>query len=192
MARRRVLDVKTSPDLMVAFQQWFSEVNSDRTFAIVGGTIVENCLELYLKSRMRDLELSKGRSVFGNLFDSNGPLSTFSGKNNLAYAAGFVGPIFFKDLEVIREVRNQFAHDLFAGQKIDDRPVVLSFDSQEIVDQLKKLSEHIAIKAMVELAKKQNANVSLSRQRFTFGASSVAMELCLAMQDKEIRVAISS
>src|SRR5437899_8988149 len=56
------------------------------------------------------------RSVFGNLFEGNGPLSTFSGRNLIAFSARLISQVRYNRLEVIREDRNRFAHNVFAKQ----------------------------------------------------------------------------
>jgi DNA-binding MltR family transcriptional regulator len=69
-----------------------------------------------------------GRVVVQNnelddLFDGpTAPLGSYSGKIRVAHALGIVGPRSFKDLKLIGQIRNRFAHHLevkdFADPKI--------------------------------------------------------------------------
>ena len=44
------------------------------------------------------------------IFEGNGPLSSFSHKILTGYALGLFGNVFRHDLDLIRELRNGFAH----------------------------------------------------------------------------------
>ncbi len=82
---------------------------TDRSAAIIGAAYVEDALEGLLSAHFvagskRDLE-----EVYG----SDGPLSRFSAKTRMAYALGLLGPQTRSDLNLIRKVRNQFAHEFF-------------------------------------------------------------------------------
>ena len=50
------------------------------------------------------------RKLQESIFDSNGPLSTFSAKIKLAYSLGLIDRSSFEDLETVRRIRNRFAH----------------------------------------------------------------------------------
>jgi hypothetical protein len=80
---------------------------SDRVTAVMLGAHVETALERLLLSRMRNNLNPTNRD---RLLGSNGVIGTFSAKIIIAYAMRFVGPITYSDLELIRELRNQFAH----------------------------------------------------------------------------------
>jgi DNA-binding MltR family transcriptional regulator len=58
------------------------------------------------------------------LFIGTGPLATFSAKIRLGYALGIYGRKTRHDLDVVREIRNAFAH----AQK------VITFENQEIAN----------------------------------------------------------
>ena len=80
------------------------ENESDRGAAVLAGSYVENHLGLYLQSKMKDLSLA------GRMFSSEGPLSTFSQRINLAQAFGFLPKEQCTDLHLIKKIRNHFAH----------------------------------------------------------------------------------
>jgi len=184
MAKRRILEIGDIPDLHVVLEEWLKKATSDRDFAIVGGTFVENCLEAYLKSRMADLKLRHGRSVFSNLFDGTGSLSTFSAKNNLAYAVKLVGPTMFKDMEAIRDIRNMFAHNVFENEA-SVRRSVLSFDSQEVKVTISTLSKTLA---NAEIVSSGETTASSNRERFSRAATIIGTTLWLVTRDSKINI----
>jgi DNA-binding MltR family transcriptional regulator len=80
---------------------------NDRAAALMLGAIVENALTTLLISLIRpNLNADDRRS----LFDSDGALGTFSSKTVLAYALGGIGRITRHDVDLIRLIRNEFAH----------------------------------------------------------------------------------
>ncbi|HEV3492587.1 MAG TPA: hypothetical protein VG224_18385 [Reyranella sp.] len=80
---------------------------STRAVCILQGTLLENCLEVAIKSVLRpDLNSTLSKAIFG--FDS--PAGTFSAKINLAYALSLFGPATYRDFGLIRLIRNEFAH----------------------------------------------------------------------------------
>lgn len=77
---------------------------SDRGAAILSGSFAEHALGQYLKFRIRD------KKVADELFNAMGPLSSFSQRIAIAYAFDLISPAQYKDFEIIRKVRNHFAH----------------------------------------------------------------------------------
>ncbi|MBZ0199910.1 MAG: hypothetical protein K8H86_08580, partial [Ignavibacteriaceae bacterium] len=54
---------------------------------------------------------SHGNSdVRKKLFSENGAFSTFSSKVNIAYCSGWIDSDVFHDIEILRKIRNVFAH----------------------------------------------------------------------------------
>jgi DNA-binding MltR family transcriptional regulator len=90
---------------------------SDRALAIVAASLIEIHLTKLIKQALID-----NAKVEQMLFRSSGPLGAFATKIRLAYMMGMISPEFFKDLEIMREIRNRFAHDTHVG----------SFDIPEI------------------------------------------------------------
>jgi hypothetical protein len=72
----------------------------------------------------------KYRKSIYHLFDgANAPLGTFSAKINLALRMGLITSTFFTGLEIIRKVRNDFAHNIseaqFESPSVKDRIAAL-------------------------------------------------------------------
>ena len=78
----------------------------DQAVALVATAWVERNLERVIRSRM--VRLTKTR--YRELFVALGPLASLSAKTKLAYAMRIVGRTGVTDLDLIREIRNQFAH----------------------------------------------------------------------------------
>src|SRR5581483_7853910 len=56
-----------------------------------------------------------------DLLDSEGPLSTFSSRITVAFRLGLIDATFFQALNLIRRLRNEFAHSAI-GMKLKDAP----------------------------------------------------------------------
>jgi hypothetical protein len=74
--------------------------------ALVASARLEAAVERGLLIKMRPL--SKTRRA--NLFEGYGPLASFAGKIDIAYALGIFDDETYADLKVIKRIRNEFAH----------------------------------------------------------------------------------
>lgn len=93
-----------------SFNYLDSEIKSvsDRACAIVCGAFLDNLIqELLLEFLCTDSKTQDNK-----LFSQNGPLSTFSSKILLAYRLGLISKYEYDYLNLIRKIRNSFAHDL--------------------------------------------------------------------------------
>lgn len=75
----------------------------DRGAAVVLASLVERSLERLLRNNMRKEGVS-------DLFQYGGPLGDFGSKIRIGYAFKLFGIETRKDLNIIRSLRNQFAH----------------------------------------------------------------------------------
>lgn len=82
-------------------REYYAE--GDRACAILQATWTELIVERVLRGRLR----WEGAS---QIFDANGPLATFSNKIIMAYGMGIFGKKTRHDLDLIRHLRNGFAH----------------------------------------------------------------------------------
>lgn len=85
------------------------ETQNDRSVALVGAALVEHFLERAIAARLR-LPNSKKDKDF--LFGARGPGSSFENKIYLSYALKVTAEKTTRDLELIRAIRNEFAHDM--------------------------------------------------------------------------------
>ena len=85
------------------------EINdqSDRGAAIVGAAWVEESISAAIESF-----LHSAPNAWQRLFGGNGPLGTLSAKIDLSRLLGLITDTIRSDLHIIREVRNEFAHQI--------------------------------------------------------------------------------
>jgi len=98
---------------------------SDRGAAVLVGGFVENYLGVYLQSLVVDPK------VADDLFQAVGPLSSFSQRIAVARAFGFISKGDYDDLNLIRRIRNHFAH----------HPLEVSFSASPVAQLATRLSE---------------------------------------------------
>jgi hypothetical protein len=80
---------------------------NDRARSVMLAAIVETSLEIFLRRQTRpSLSTDDARL----LFDFRGPLGDFSSKILVGYAFNFYGPNTRHDLDLVRTLRNGFAH----------------------------------------------------------------------------------
>jgi hypothetical protein len=83
---------------------------SDRAAAIVGATIVESRVLKLLQTKLVDLTVKSGLTLHKRMFDNTGPLGSFSARINLGFMCKLFDESVWRDLNVIRGIRNDFAH----------------------------------------------------------------------------------
>jgi DNA-binding MltR family transcriptional regulator len=94
---------------------------SHRAAAVVAAAVLDQLLKRCLQAFLR--EDAKG------LFGAYKPLSSLKAKSDVAYALGILSEDEFVDIDIIRDIRNTFAHDFAIG----------TFSSEQIVQRCKKL-----------------------------------------------------
>ena len=98
----------------------------DRPAAIVAATLVEDAVQDRILGRMKKLS----KSEYGRLFLPDAPLGTFSAKIRVANALKVLYTDWARQIDVIRDIRNVFAH---ARSHID-------FKTPEIVDNTMRIT----------------------------------------------------
>jgi len=109
------------------------EKESNRGCALVAAAYLENEVAALLNQFF--VEMSK--SARKELFDFNGPVGTFSAKIKLAYALGLISAEVRNALDLVRGVRNKFAH-------LQD---AVSFEDAVVAQQIDALMSSCKIKA---------------------------------------------
>jgi hypothetical protein len=102
-------------------------IEGDRALVISSVAFLEGALDRLHRSRLRQ-DLSK--EELSRIFDFEGTLGSFSSKILMAYALNIIGPISRDNLDLLRHLRNAFAHSR--------RP--LRFDMPEISNACDKLT----------------------------------------------------
>jgi len=90
------------------FESFFISLmkESDRALAIVSFSYIDSKLiELFTNEMNNDI--SGGAE---SLFSSNGPLGNSSSRIKMAFALNWISQDIYRDLELIRKIRNEFAH----------------------------------------------------------------------------------
>ncbi len=72
---------------------------------VVAGKL-EDMIEKVLLTKGREISNKHAKRIFGGM----GPLSSFSGKIEIAYFFGLIDDASFNDLHLIKDIRNRFAH----------------------------------------------------------------------------------
>jgi hypothetical protein len=98
---------------------------NDRSTAIVTGAKVE----YELGQALCRLFTTPSKTLIAKMFNGFGQLATFSAKIEFGTAMGMYGSITTNDLNVIKLVRNEFAHD----------PSAISFETNTIEEMCNKL-----------------------------------------------------
>ncbi|SFN67319.1 MltR family transcriptional regulator [Nitrosospira briensis] len=93
---------------------------SDRGCVLVSAAIIDECLEILLRSQLSQKE----PKVLNSLFSGQGPLSSFWSKIQFARAMELIPGWIYDDLERIRGLRNIFAHR-YDSADFDDADVML-------------------------------------------------------------------
>lgn len=123
MARKQKTTVINSPNEPYWEKVLYDELrhSSDRAAAIVGASILEEFLtlmiEIYLVPEVTDeSKFDPESECYPNTPDSllgrSKPLNSFCAKIDMCYRLGLIGYRSRHDLHVIRDIRNDFAHNL--------------------------------------------------------------------------------
>jgi hypothetical protein len=116
----KVIKQKTVIDINDFFNHFFSESDSDRSIALLGGALLDDDL-----SKILERELNKDTHKL-----IAGPLRSFGVRIDIAYGLGWIDRESYLDLRSILEIRNAFAH--FTDHK-------LTFDDAQIEESCKKI-----------------------------------------------------
>jgi hypothetical protein len=104
-ARSGILFCMPEPDAIKDLLKSFVDPMLSSVVLSLGGKL-DAALKIALLEKMRPIS----NRLKAKLFDGYGPLSTFSAKIDMAFAFSILDEDLYADLQVIREVRNMFAH----------------------------------------------------------------------------------
>jgi DNA-binding MltR family transcriptional regulator len=128
MARKpKLRDLSRLPpeyDDLVALRDAFLRGQQPITTAILGAIMVEHELEQLLRSKLKH----KDDETWKMLIADNGPLRSFYSKIAMGYALGIYDRGMYNDLNIVRNIRNAFAH----SKKL------IQFDHPAVVAELRK------------------------------------------------------
>lgn len=107
------------------------ETETDRGAALVGASIVDYTLGRVLLCKMRPLSNTDAVKVF----ESRGPLSGFASRTELCFAMSLFGPQTRRELNCIRDIRNEFAHSPAAGLTFDASNIKKFAQNLRLIDE---------------------------------------------------------
>lgn len=152
------------------FIDWFEMIRlfqdeSDRGAAVLMAGFVDNYLALYLQSLVDDKKVSEA------LFSATGPLSSFSQRITIAYAFDFIGRLNYEDLNIVRRIRNHFAH----------HPLEASFVKPEVVKLVRKLSTYEHNKGA---RRPEDADTAVHRNAYAHACSIICTSLLSSQNER--------
>lgn len=109
-----------------------AEQLDDHAFVIIAASMLDEALGEAIGFVL--LGGSKSREL---LMGWDRPLSTFSARIHMGYALGLFGEKTHRDLNLIREIRNDFAHTIIA--EASPQPSKMSFKSQTVAHRCAQL-----------------------------------------------------
>lgn len=113
---------------------------SDRGLVLVSASFLEEALESLLRARF-SMRHPKSKAYFKKLFGDFRSLYSFSAKLEICYAMDLIGEWMYRDLEIVRKLRNRFAHSVESAR----------FDLPEVVQLTEKLkAADIAVTTITE------------------------------------------
>lgn len=80
---------------------------SDRAAVVLGAAKLDSLLYQILKKVLQPCPENRDE-----LFDGNGPLSTFSAKIDITFRLGLIDSALARSLHLMRKIRNSFAHEI--------------------------------------------------------------------------------
>ena len=109
------------------FMEFFNELQSEthRGGVLVGAAFLDE----YLRQLLAAFLIDRKTEVKKLLDKPDSPLGLFSSRILVAYCLGLISREMYHDLEIIRRIRNQFAHALHG----------LSFEDAWVIDECTKL-----------------------------------------------------
>lgn len=122
------------------FREMFSK-ESDRGCALMSAAFIDDKLGQLIEKNLIDNKRARE-----SLFDNSGALGTFSGKINVAYLMGLIPKNVHDNIQLIRKIRNDFAHNASA----------ITFDTDYIASRCYSLSIH-------DLTNKESPRLIFSR-----------------------------
>jgi hypothetical protein len=148
--------------------------SSDRSGAILLAAQIERFLEFAIISNLQPVDDATHVALIGR----EGPLSTFFSKAYLGYAMGLYDGKILQDLNIIRRVRNVFAH---AVRSVD-------FRTTEIADEcaaLQTADAELSGRGKYELS--GLLGIPVSRERYMSAGNYIAIALLKLLKERAER-----
>ncbi|WP_146127430.1 hypothetical protein [Burkholderia cenocepacia] len=128
---------------------------SERACVILGAAKIDSDLEVLLRQVLHPC--AGGQD---NLFESDRALGTFSAKISLAHRMGLISPEFERALQILRRVRNSFAH------QVEDASLSVGGHKDRIAEIYKWASDDSTYDLLVERLLPAGTKKSREQARF--------------------------
>jgi hypothetical protein len=172
-------DEPTFSDLPAMEQEFYGE--ADRAVVILQASMVESILENAIAQRMRHDLKDETRK---DLFDFEGPVGTFSAKITIAYALGIFGSTTRRDLDLIRLMRNQFAH---CRKPLKfSLPVVVAICAHLVLPDVGGVS--LTPTALLRISKTDKVDLKNPKTRYVTCCHSIAAHLLEFIEDQKTAI----
>lgn len=169
------------PAVQLDFSKFFDAFRgeSGRAAAVLGAAYVEARLERLFRSRLL-------AAAPDSLFAFRGALGDFAGKIDLAFSAGWISADSRHDLHIIRDIRNDFAHD------VDH---TLAFDTQSVRDRTANLRGPNRLQEVIKAAMPATSDTAQTSQEKMmadmFGTSRKRFEIAVANLELTLSKAVA-
>jgi len=114
---------------VIQFRETLSD-ETDRGAALMAAAFLDDRLRLLIEKR-----LVPAKNITSEAFEFNGPLGSFSSRINFAFLLGLIPKNARRDLHLVRQIRNKFAHN--AGP--------LDFDNKDVAQLCDALALHAVL-----------------------------------------------
>ena len=120
----------------IDFQQWSRFFNEFRSESDRGATILASVwIEHLLERKLKALFTAGNSKTRQKLYSLNGPFSSFSSKILAVYSLGWIDSDIYDDINLVRRIRNVFAHKLH-GIDLESPKI------RKLIDEFKIPSRH--------------------------------------------------
>lgn len=139
---------------------------SDRGCVLVGASMLEHLSEKLIRGKLFLATKGSRKDATHSLFDRNGPFSSFWSNINFIYAIGFIRKDYYNDLHIIRQIRNEVAHNFD----------VVSFGDKKIANKTERLKSYIKASNIMAPYVPDNNNAKTKNTKKTRIADKVETE----------------
>ncbi|MEC0234855.1 MltR family transcriptional regulator [Paenibacillus kribbensis] len=108
---------------------------TDRASAVLSASFLENLLEEHLRKHMIT------DKMIDSLFNGQEAFATFSSRISACYALRYIPKKVYRDLDLIRKIRNYFAHNM-NDASFDDEEVQNRIRNFEFIKEIKNIDKN--------------------------------------------------
>lgn len=141
------------------------EHESDRAIAIVVGSMIESRLQHAILGKI----IRANKDVENRMFRPSGPLGSFSAKIDMAYMMNLISAEAHLDLVRLKDIRNDFAHDLtissFENQSVRDRAKNFTLINTHVADLHGEIKQEVNFGNQLPTIEVKHATARMSRPK---------------------------